>query len=162
MGILDDGIDFDSVEEQSGNFDPIPEGEYTLSAVEYEERITKAGDEMLVIQYKVEGPNFANRRIWENFVLVQPVAQGRLKSWIRSTGGDIDRLKRETLNSAMNRSFQANVGIEKGNEQYPEDKNRIKSFKVSGATTAKKAPVSDAPQQSEAKPAESLQTASWS
>ena len=65
---------------------------------------------MLELEFTIVGPSFGGRKIWDNFVKGQPVAYGRLKSWIVATGlsGDQD-LNQPLINSAMNRRFQGNV-----------------------------------------------------
>ena len=129
MSFFDQQVNLSQVEDKSGEFAPITEGEYTLEATSYAEKVSSNNNDMLEIEYTIVGPNFSGRKIWETFVKGQPVAYGRLKGWIVATGfsGDQD-LNLPLINSAMNRRFQGNVYMEKDEKkQYP-DKPKIKSF----------------------------------
>ena len=67
MGILDQGIDWSAVEVGGGMTDngPVPPGEYTVEAVKYEEKTSKAGNVFLAFEFKILGPSHANMRLWE-------------------------------------------------------------------------------------------------
>ena len=128
MSFFDQQVNLSQVEETSGDFSPIPPGEYTLEATGYKEKLSSNNNQMLELEFTIVGPNFGGRKIWENFVKGQPVAYGRLKSWIVATGlsGDQD-LNQPLINSAMNRRFQGNVYMEAGSNGFS-DKPKIKSF----------------------------------
>ena len=122
-----DGTNLSQVEE-TGDYTPIPEGEYTLEATSYEEKVSAAGNQMLKVEYTVAGPQFAGRKIFENFVKGQPVAYGRLKSWIIASGLSGDQeVSQPLINSAMNRRFQANISIEPGSNGFG-PQNKVRSF----------------------------------
>ena len=128
MSFFDQQVNLSQVEDKSGDFAPVTEGEYTLEATSYAEKVSSNNNDMLEIEYTIVGPNFSGRKIWETFVKGQPVAYGRLKGWIVSTGfsGDQD-LNLPLINSAMNRRFQGNVYMQAGTNGYA-DKPQIKSF----------------------------------
>jgi hypothetical protein len=140
MGILDQ-TDWSGVDEsQQGDFTPVPEGQYTIEAVSFEERTYNSGNEGIDIQFKIVGPTHENRRVFETFVLTGKnpnVAIGRLKGFARGTGINVDttQLNTNTLGAAMNRPLQANIGIEGSNNGYP-PKNKIKSFLAPDAQPA--------------------------
>jgi len=147
MGILDQGVDWSGVDETSqGDFSPIPEGQYTIEGVSFKERDYQSGNQGVDIQFKINGPTHENRRVFETFVLTgnnPNVAIGRLKSFMRGTGIDVDNipLNAQSLSQAMNRPTMANISIEKGTGGYP-DKNKVKSF----LTPQVQAPVQPQPQ----------------
>ena len=128
MSFFDQQVNLSQVEETSGDFSPIPPGEYTLEATGYKEKLSSNNNQMLELEFTIVGPSFGGRKIWDNFVKGQPVAYGRLKSWIVATGlsGDQD-LNQPLINSAMNRRFQGNVYMQAGTNGYA-DKPQIKSF----------------------------------
>ena len=119
MGILDQGVDWSGVDETSqGDFSPIPEEQYTIEGVSFKETAYNSGNQGVDIQFKIVGPTHENRRIFETFVLTgnnPNVAIGRLKSFMRGTGIDVDNvpLNAQSLSQAMNRPTQANIGIGK-------------------------------------------------
>ena len=129
MSFFDQQVNLSQVEDKSGEFAPITEGEYTLEATSYAEKVSSNNNDMLEIEYTIVGPNFSGRKIWETFVKGQPVAYGRLKGWIVATGfsGDQD-LNLPLINSAMNRRFQGNVYMEKDEKKQFPDKPKIRSF----------------------------------
>ena len=120
MGILDQGVDWSGVAETSqGDFSPIPEGQYTIEGVSFKETTYNSGNQGVDIQFKINGPTHENRRVFETFVLTgnnPNVAIGRLKSFMRGTGIDVDNipLNAQSLSQAMKRPTQANIGIEAG------------------------------------------------
>ena len=128
MSFFDQQVNLSQVEDKSGDFAPVTEGEYTLEATSYAEKVSSNNNDMLEIEYTIVGPNFSGRKIWETFVKAQPVAYGRLKGWIVSTGfsGDQD-LNLPLINSAMNRRFQGNVYMDPGSNGFS-DRPKIKSF----------------------------------
>ena len=148
MDILDQGVDWSGVDETSqGDFSPVPEGQYTIEGVSFESKTFLTGNSGVKMQFKIVGPTHENRRIFENFVLTgnnPNVAIGRLKSFMRGTGIDVDQypmINRQLVSQAMNRPTQANIGIEAGTGGYA-DKNYVKSF----LTPQVQAPVQPQPQ----------------
>ena len=41
---------------------PVPPGEYTVEAIKYEEKTSKAGNVFLAFEFKILGPSHANMR----------------------------------------------------------------------------------------------------
>tara|TARA_R110001606_G_scaffold181740_4_gene328480 strand:+ start:184 stop:681 length:498 start_codon:yes stop_codon:yes gene_type:complete len=138
-------IDLSTVEDTGGSFEPIPEGTYELMAEDWEQKISKAGNKYLKVTYRVQGENYANRVIWENFTIsgANPtVGISRLKQWMIATGSNATELNRDAVNNLMMENFMAKIGIEK-NDQYG-DSNKIISFlrpKMTEAMPVKKEPV---------------------
>jgi len=113
----------------SGNYDPIPDGEYTLVALDAEEKSTAAGGEMIKVKFEVVGGEHNGRFIWQNFNVVnksemaQKIGRQQLVAWATACGkadcDDTDKL--------IGKKFQAEVGIEKGTGGY-KDSNRVRAF----------------------------------
>ena len=164
MGLLDQGIDVSNIESNNASDNtPFPEGDYTLAAALYEEQTSKAGNEMIKIEFNVVGPTHAGRKVWDYFVLNQQVGLSRLKSFVGSTGQDASQvLNTDMLRSAMGKHFTASIKIEPGSGGYS-DSNKIASYK-SGKGSAPAAVQPQAPQQAQATPAPGLNTANvdWS
>ena len=96
MGILDQGIDWSAVEAGGGmsNNGPVPAGEYTVEAVKYEEKTSKAGNTFLAFEFKILGPSHANMRLFENFVITgsSNVGKSRLKSFVAAAGQQVTQI----------------------------------------------------------------------
>ena len=159
MGILDQGIDWSAVEVGGGMKDngPVPPGEYTVEAIKYEEKTSKAGNVFLAFEFKILGPSHANMRLWENFVITgsSNVGKARLKSFVSSAGGDVNQVLGSALvNSVMNTPVNVVTDIEQSkNPEYPDPKARIKRFLPAKVAQAQ-------PAQPVAQPA--VQTSNWS
>ena len=121
-------IDLTEVEDTSGSFEPIPEGTYELMAEDWEQKISKAGNKYLKVTYRVQGENYANRVIWENFTIsgASTVGISRLKQWMVATGSDATELNQDAVNNLMMETFMAKIGIEKSAEWG--DSNKIVAF----------------------------------
>ena len=124
-----DKLDLTEVEETSGDFKPIPDGKYTLEAVHWKDDPSSKGKPMLTVQFSVAEGDYHNRQIFENFVLTEPVALGRLKSWVTSCGleAEIKDFNSSHMNDLMNTKFQANVKIQPPKGDYGAS-NGVKSF----------------------------------
>ena len=119
-------IDLTEDEDTSGSFEPIPEGTYELMAEDWEQKISKAGNKYLKVTYRVQGENYANRVVWENFTIsgANPtVGISRLKQWMVATGSDATELNQDAVNNLMMETFMAKIGIEKSAEWG--DSNKI-------------------------------------
>jgi hypothetical protein len=148
MGILDNGIDLSGVDElATGDYSPVPDGQYTIEALEFVDKVYKSNNAGIDIQFAITGPTNQNRRIFETFVLTgtnTTVAMGRIKAFMRAAGIDVDNvpLNNQTLSQAMNTPVEANIGTKPGSNGYP-PKNNVKSFLAANAAPA-------APQQQQA------------
>ena len=163
MGLLDQGIDVSNIEASTGGggSEPFPAGDYTLSAAMYEEQQSKAGNDMIKVEFNVVGPSYAGRKIWEYFVLNNQVGVSRLKGFIGATGQDVSHtLNTEMLRAAMGKQFTGSVKVEAGNNGNGPS-NKIAGFKA-GAGPAQSHAQTEQPQQAQATPAAGLETASWS
>lgn len=59
-------VNWDKVEDQ--DFTPVPEGEYEATIEKVEVKETSKGDEMWAVTFNLEGPNYANRKVFTNLV----------------------------------------------------------------------------------------------
>ena len=129
-----------SAQTSGGNYDPIPDGEYTLKALDAEEKETKSGGTMIKVKFEVTSGEFAGRWIWNNFNIVnasekaQSIGRQQLVAWATAVGkpdaDDTDKL--------LDKKFKASVSIEKGTGGYA-DSNRIKAFLFEAPEAAPKA-----------------------
>ena len=147
MGILDSGISLDGVDESAtGDYSPVPDGQYAIEAVKFESRTYGTGNEGVDVQFSIIGPTHQNRRVFETFVLTgknPTVALGRIKAFMRSAGIDVDTvpLNNQTLSQAMNTPVQANIYTQVS-AGY-KDKNQVQSFLAPQAQA--QAPQAQAP-----------------
>lgn len=158
FGFSVDEVDMTQV--GGGSYDPIPAGDYTLKALEAEEKETKAGGTMIKVKFEVVSGEYAGRLIWDNFNVVnasekaQNIGRQQLVAWATACGkpdaDDTDKL--------LDKKFNATVSIEKGTGGY-KDSNGIKAFLASGTAEAPKAakPAAPAP----AKPAAGKSAHPW-
>ena len=139
-----------------GSYDPIPEGEYILKAVDAEEKTTSAGTGSYIkVKFEVVKGEFATRLLWQNFNVNNPsekaqrIGRQQMVAWATACGkpdaDDTDKL--------LDKPFSAAVAIEKGTGGYA-DSNKIKAFLFNQeAAPAKAAP------KAAAKPAAAAATA---
>lgn len=124
-----------------GSYEPFPEGEYTLKALEAEEKPTSKGDGSYIkVKFEVVKGDHAGRLLWQNFNVnnqsakAQQIGRQQLVAWATACGkpdaDDTDKL--------LEKPFRADVIIEKGTGGY-KDSNRIKSFLFEQAEAAPKA-----------------------
>ena len=141
------GFDVTEVEVSApAEYDPIPEGEYILKAVDAEEKATSRGDGSYIkVKYEVVKGEYAGRLLWQNFNVNNPsekaqrIGRQNLVAWATACGkpnvDDTDKL--------LGKPFAATVGIEPGTGGY-KPSNKIKVFlfeQVADAPApAKKAP----------------------
>ena len=139
-----DTSEVDVNERSGGSYDPIPEGEYTLEAIEAEDKVTKDGSGSYInAKFEVKGGEHDGRYIWNIFNInnrsetAQRIGRQQLVAWATACGkpdaDDTDKL--------VGKKFRAVVEIQKGTGAY-KDSNRIKVFLFDSeaAPAAKAAP----------------------
>lgn len=113
-----------------GSYDPIPEGEYWLKALDAEEKTTSKGDGSYIkVKFEVAKGEYSGRLLWQNFNINNPsekaqrIGRQQLVAWAAACGkpdaDDTDKL--------LDKPFRADVQIEKGKNGY-KDNNRIRAF----------------------------------
>lgn len=142
------------------SYDPIPDGEYTLKALDAEQKTTSRGDGTYIkVKFEVVKGEYAGRLLWQNFNIENPsqkaqnIGRQQLVAWATACGkpdaDDTDKL--------LEKPFRAAVGIEKGTGGYS-DSNRIKAFlfeQQDDAPTPKAKPAAKAAPAAAAAPAKS-------
>lgn len=111
-------------------FDPIPAGEYTLKALEAEEKQTANKDGSYIkVKFEVVKGEYAGRWIWQNFNINNPsqkaemIGRQQLVAWATACG----RPEADDTDKLIEKMFNAEVEIEKGKDGYA-DSNKIKAF----------------------------------
>jgi hypothetical protein len=137
-------VELEGVEVQSGEFGAFPEGIYEAQADTWEQGESKQGNKMLKVAFKILGPEYQNRLIFEYFVLNNQVALSRLKQWRIATGADgNDPLNGESIADQMQVPFTATVKIKKSeNSDFP-DSNTISNFRPLQQDSAPKEAAAD-------------------
>ena len=129
-------------------------GDYTLKALEAEEKATSTGGTMIKVKFEVVKGEHAGRWVWQNFNIVnkseaaQRIGRQQLVAWATAVGkpdaDDTDKL--------LDKSFLCTLGVSKGTGGYA-DSNEIKAFlfdkgeekpKAEKSTAAKAAPAAKA------------------
>ena len=134
-----------------GSYDPIPEGEYILKALDAEEKTTSKGDGSYIkVKFEVAKGEHTGRLLWQNFNINNPsetaqrIGRQQLVAWAAACGkpdaDDTDKL--------LDKPFRADVSIEKGTGGYA-DSNRIRAFLFDSGG----APKAEAPKPAAAAPA---------
>ena len=149
-------INLTDVEElDPSSIGPMPAGDYEMVAQTWESKKSKANNhKMINIPFEVIGPQYAGRKVWENFMLEGNglnVSKGKIRNWRKAMGlnPDVENFNLEALESMMNVPFDATLKIEiggdKGDGTKWDDKNVIAKFNPKGDSTP-------APQQAEPVP----------
>ena len=140
----DFNVELEGVEVQGGEFEAFPEGIYEAQADTWEQGESKQGNKMLKVAFKILGPEYQNRLIFEYFVLNNQVALSRLKQWRIATGADgNDPLNGESIADQMQVPFTATVKIKKSeNSDFP-DSNTISNFRPLQQDSAPKEAAAD-------------------
>lgn len=111
-------------------YEPIPEGEYILKAVDAEEKETSRGDGSYIkAKFEVVKGEHTGRLLWQNFNINNPsekaqrIGRQQLVAWATACGkpdaDDTDKL--------LEKPFRAAVSIEPGTGGYKAS-NKIKVF----------------------------------
>jgi hypothetical protein len=113
-----------------GSYDPIPEGEYVLKALDAEEKATSKGDGSYIkVKFEVVKGEHTGRLLWQNFNINNPsekaqrIGRQQLVAWATACG----KPEADDTDKLLEKPFRAAVSIEKGTGGYA-DSNRIKAF----------------------------------
>lgn len=134
------GFDTTEVDVTERNYEPLPEGQYELQAVNAELRDTKAGTGQYVhVEFEVAKGEHVGRKVWANYNIhnasekAQKIGRQELVSWATAAGvpnaDDTDKL--------IGKVFSCYIGIEQNEGYSPQ--NRIMSYML-GTTAPKAAP----------------------
>lgn len=124
-----------------GNYDPVPEGEYTLMALDSEGKETSTGGQMIKVKFEVADGEHKGRFIWQNFNTVnksevaQRIGRQQLVAWATSCGKpDCD----DTF-KLIGKKCRADVKIKPASGAY-KAANEIRSFLFADAPAAAEKP----------------------
>ena len=148
-------INLTDVEElDSSSIGPMPAGDYEMIAQTWEAKKSKATNHRMInITFEVIGPQYAGRKIWENFMLEGNglnVSKGKIRNWRKSMGlnPDVENFNLEALETMMNVPFDATlkveVGGDKGDGTKWDDKNVIAKFNTKTASATPTTPATPA------------------
>jgi len=152
MAYLNETFNANELPEDTGSFDPIPAGEYTVAISEATLNDTKAGTgQYIKLRMDVTGPTHQGRVLFANINIRNPnpkaeeIGRQQLGSIMRAIGltslQDTDQL--------IGGQMAVKVTIRPGNEQYPDPQNEVKGFKaISGSPAPAPTPQASAAQQS--------------
>lgn len=79
-------INLDDIDESQAKFQPIPADTYESFIEVFEDKVSQAGNKMISVRYKVVGGDYANRTLFDNFVLNNEIGRARLKVLLIATG----------------------------------------------------------------------------
>jgi len=125
------------------SYDPVPAGEYTLRALDAEEKATRDGTGSYInVKFEVADGEHRGRLMWNVFNVInqsekaQSIGRQQLVAWATACGkpdaDDTDKL--------LDKPFRARVDVEPAQGQYRAS-NRIKAFLLGGNSGASAAPA---------------------
>ena len=142
-------LNFDSTTVESGEFEPVPVGEYRamITASEMKDTAAGRGDKRLELRFEIVDGKHKGRLLFENLNLIRvgktdkdattiKIAQQRLKMICEAVGKTHIKDSAELHNKPM----LVDVVIEAGSGTY-KDRNAIKKFAPLGPIAAPAAPV---------------------
>lgn len=120
-------LDFSNV--TGGNYEPMPAGDYVLEIEDIEERVSKAGNEMLNITFNVAEGEYEGRKIFEFYVLTEN-ALWKLKNLLVALGIDTEGQVDVSVDDLVGEMLIGNVVIQEQEGYDPS--NKIKTHKPLG------------------------------
>lgn len=137
----------------SGNFEPLPDGDYDFKVLEAETKVTSSGKTMFVVKAEVQTGAHAKRLVWDNLVISpeNPNALGFFFGKMKALGldksfFDTNPSTEQILRAMANRTFRAQVGSRVYNG---DTRNELKKYYPAAASGpsfgAAPAPTSAAP-----------------
>jgi len=135
----------DAGETTSGNYEPLPDGDYVLKVIEVKSTVSASGKTMFKLTTEVQGGAYNKRRIWDNLV-VSPENKNALAiffSKMAALGVPREFFFNNPSNAQIEASvdgklFRAKVGTRTWNG---DKRNEITKYYVSTAGAAVSAPV---------------------
>lgn len=120
-------LDFSNV--TGGNYEPMPAGDYVLEIEDIEERVSKAGNEMLNITFNVAEGEYEGRKIFEFYVLTEK-ALWKLKDLLVALGINTEGQVDVSVDDLVGEMLIGNVEIQEQEGYDPS--NKIKTHKPLG------------------------------
>ena len=121
---------------ETGNYDPLPEGDYDFVIKQSEVKTAQSGRTMYVVKAAVEGGPFNGKTVWHNFVITpeNPTALGWFFRNMGTLGLGQEYFKsnpsdHHVAEALVGRRFRGQIQIRKWQGQ---DKNEIRGFFPAG------------------------------
>ena len=146
MALLPQSFDVASAPQSERNFDPLPEGWYSVKITNAELKPTKSGGQMIALRYDVTGPTAAGRVVFGNINIQNPspkaeeIGRQQLGELCRAIGlgrvDDTDQLIGHDVTVKLSISRDETYG----------DRNEVKGYKaVSGSVAPRPAAATPYP-----------------
>lgn len=129
-------LGFDVEQTEAVSFDLLPKGEYPaiITGCTPKASKDKPGSRYVSMEVTVIGGKGKGRKVWGNFTTHHPtsatavqIGRGQIKAAFLAAGvqssSPVDLV-------AAQQPIMVSIGVEKGNDAYPDDKNTIKGFKA--------------------------------
>lgn len=119
------------------SLDPVPTGSYTATIVKAEQGISKAGNEKIDLQWRIEGGAHDGRVIFDTLTFTEK-ALFRVKATLQGLGFPKDFKGNVNAEDLIGRTakitvdIQAGTGTDETGEPY-QPRNRIKKVAIMGA-----------------------------
>ena len=125
----------DAGESASGNYEPLPDGDYELKVIEASATVSQSGKTMFKITTEVQGGPFNKRRVWDNLV-ISPENKNALGIFFgkmaalgvpREFFSNNNPTNAQVEQAILNKTFRATIGKRTWNNDV---KNEIKKYHV--------------------------------
>lgn len=134
------GFDFKSVESETRDFKPMPQGEYMLEVLEAEKKQTKAGTGAYIkFKFKVVSPEKYNKRyVWDNVNVLNPnkdaqeIGLSRLKKMLELAGFSEEEMANKGIKDLKGKKYSCFLKHESFNGKVTE---KIASLDAVSGTT---------------------------
>lgn len=135
----------DAGDTASGNYEPLPDGDYDLKVIEVKSTVTASGKTMFKLTTEVQGGAYNKRRIWDNLV-VSPENKNALAIFfgkMAALGVPREYFNNNPSNAQIEasldgKSFRAKVGSRTWNG---DKRNEITKYYIGTAGAAVSAPA---------------------
>lgn len=117
-------LDFSNV--TGGSFEPVPAGDYLLEIEKVENKVSKAGNDMLNITFNIVEGEYEGRKIFDLYVLTEK-ALWKLKDLFAALEYDVDGTVEFDPQDLVGRIFTGAITVEESEGYDPQ--NRIKTHK---------------------------------
>ena len=119
--------------QSTGNFAPLPDGDYDFKVIEAESKLSNNGKQMYVIKAEVQSGPHAKRLVWDRLVITRD-SPNALRYFFRKMGAlgldtaffEAGPTDNDIVAGLTGRSFRAKVGPSTGNQSKPG--NEIKEY----------------------------------
>lgn len=106
-------------------FEPVPEGNYDLSCIDFSDKAAQSGDAMLTYTFEILDEEYAGKKVFARYMLEGPGAEFGLWRWrelMSAVGADLESPDPEAPVGEHVRAF---LTVEPSNDEQYGDQNRI-------------------------------------